>query len=134
MPDATPADVTIALDGADGCIAGARTRTSQFLTRAQSEHGLPVTARTMDLAQLVVSELVDNAFMHGRGQITLRAAPVDDRIRVEVIDEGQGAAIKIREDGPELGGWGLRVVDGVAAAWGAYEGTTHVWADVPTAR
>lgn len=84
--------------------------------------------------KLVVSELVDNAFLHGCGQIMLRAAPIDDRIRIEVIDEGQGAAIKIREDGPELGGWGLRVVDGVAAAWGAYEGTTHVWADVPTAR
>ena len=59
MPDPAPADVTIALDGAAGCIAGARDRTWQFLTRVQSEHGLPVTARTMDLARAIFAARID---------------------------------------------------------------------------
>jgi anti-sigma regulatory factor (Ser/Thr protein kinase) len=84
--------------------------------------------------KLLVTELVDNAYKHGRGQIRLRIVPLADRIRIEVIDEGQGAAIKIRENGPERGGWGLRLVDGLALAWGAYEGTTHVWVDLPIKR
>lgn len=61
-----------------------------------------------------------------------RLVSLSGRVRVEVVDEGQGAAIKIREDGPELGGWGLRLVDLLTVSWGAYEGTTHVWADIET--
>jgi anti-sigma regulatory factor (Ser/Thr protein kinase) len=90
-----------------------------------------IDAEMMDDLRLVVSELVDNAYLHGRGVIQLTVELGDDRVRVEVTDQGEGAAIKIRERGAdELSGYGLRLVDQVADAWGAYEGTTHVWADV----
>jgi hypothetical protein len=50
------------------------------------------------------------------------------------MDDGEGAAVQIREEGPELGGWGLKLVDKLALTWGAFEGTTHVWADLPADR
>jgi anti-sigma regulatory factor (Ser/Thr protein kinase) len=90
------------------------------------------SAPALDDLKLVVSELVDNAYLHGRGEIQLKLGPGEHGVRIEVIDEGQGAAIRIRERSPDqLGGFGLRLVDGLSCAWGAYEGTTHVWAELP---
>jgi anti-sigma regulatory factor (Ser/Thr protein kinase) len=107
------------------CAATARRFLEQELREA-------LTKAALDDARLVVSELVDNAYMHGHGKITLRLTRHAERVRVEVVDEGQGAAVKIRDRGPEeLGGHGLRLVDAISTAWGAYEGTTHVWADLP---
>jgi anti-sigma regulatory factor (Ser/Thr protein kinase) len=108
-----------------GCAAVARRFVEQELGEALSRAAL-------DDARLVVSELVDNAYVHGRGEISLRLTSHAERVRVEVADEGRGAALKIRERGPEdLGGNGLRLVEAISTAWGAYEGTTHVWADLP---
>lgn len=99
----------------------------------EQELGHRLDARVLEDLKLVVSELVDNAFLHGRGRIRLRVTPRRDRVRVEVVDEGRGAAIKIRRDGPDIGGWGLKLVDRLTTRWGAYEGTTHVWAELSTA-
>jgi anti-sigma regulatory factor (Ser/Thr protein kinase) len=85
-----------------------------------------------DNAALVVSELVNNAFLHGSGRIVLRTALLDGALRVEVTDEGEGNAPGIREQQESaIGGWGLRIVDTMSLRWGAYEGTTTVWAELP---
>ena len=109
-----------------------RDRTCAAVARQWLERELPtgLERRVLDDLKLLATELVVNAFIHGRGRIELQLRAFPNRVRVEVIDEGKGAAIQIREDGPELGGWGLKLVDKLSAAWGAYEGTTHVWADV----
>jgi anti-sigma regulatory factor (Ser/Thr protein kinase) len=79
-------------------------------------------------ATLLVSELVTNAVQHGRGKITLQASVNDDRLFVEVVDEGDGLERSIRErDFEKVEGWGLKTVDAAASRWGAHEGTTHVW-------
>jgi anti-sigma regulatory factor (Ser/Thr protein kinase) len=79
-------------------------------------------------AELLVSELVTNALRHGQGHIILRASLDDDRLLVEVIDEGSGFERKLhRVDFEQVGGWGLDIVDDVASRWGVHEGTTHVW-------
>jgi anti-sigma regulatory factor (Ser/Thr protein kinase) len=85
-------------------------------------------------AQMVISELVNNAYVHGTGKIELRFQLLKDRLRVEVVDEGQGAAIHVRERGPHAGGHGLNIVQTLSSSWGAFEGTTHVWAEVETSR
>jgi anti-sigma regulatory factor (Ser/Thr protein kinase) len=79
-------------------------------------------------AKLLCSELVNNAVLHGRGRVRLRAALDDDRVLVEVIDEGDGFEREARRHGfQELGGNGLTIVESEASRWGIHEGTTHVW-------
>ncbi len=87
-----------------------------------------VEAARLGTAKLLASELVTNAVLHGEGVITLRAALEDDRLLVEVIDEGTGFERVVDEQNFEkVGGWGLRIVDTEASRWGLHEGTTHVW-------
>jgi anti-sigma regulatory factor (Ser/Thr protein kinase) len=86
---------------------------------------------TLDDLKLVTTELVENALIHGKGRIVLRLEVRREALRVEVTDEGKDAAIAIRTRGLEIGGWGLVLVDRLAERWGAFEGTTHVWAELP---
>ena len=112
----------VALAREPSCGASARRLLEAHL--AQHPAGMLLDAKT------VVSELVNNAFIHGRGAIELRVSHRLNRLRIEVIDEGAGAKVRITDRGVE-GGQGLRVVDELAWRWGAREGTTHVWADLP---
>lgn len=84
---------------------------------------------SLDDLKLVVSELVDNAFLHGSGHIGLKLALCDGRVRIEVRDEGSAHGIAIRPEAPGIGGWGLRIVDRLSLAWGAAD--AHVWAELP---
>jgi anti-sigma regulatory factor (Ser/Thr protein kinase) len=85
----------------------------------------------LDRAKVMVSELVTNAVLHGRGVISLRASLDRDRLLVEVIDEGSGFERVVRERSFEdLHGRGLGIVEAEASRWGLYEGTTHVWFEI----
>jgi anti-sigma regulatory factor (Ser/Thr protein kinase) len=85
----------------------------------------------LDKAKLLVSELLTNAVLHGQGAITLRASVDENRLLVEVMDEGFGFERVAREhDFDQLGGLGLRIVDAEASRWGVHEGTTHVWFEI----
>jgi len=82
-------------------------------------------------AKLLVSELVTNAVVHGQGTITLRADIGENRLMVEVIDEGSGFEHVVHHPTFEdVHGRGLMIVDGEASRWGLYEGTTHVWFEI----
>ena len=79
-------------------------------------------------ARLLVSELVTNAVIHGRGRIELQARLDPDRLLVRVIDEGPGFTATFRElDLDTPGGHGLRIVDAEASQWGIREGAADVW-------
>ena len=80
-------------------------------------------------AELLVSELTSNAVLHGEGRtITLLAWLDDDRLLVEVIDDGSGFERELRRrEFEQVGGWGLELVEDVSSRWGVREGTTHVW-------
>jgi anti-sigma regulatory factor (Ser/Thr protein kinase) len=79
-------------------------------------------------AKLLTSELVTNAVMHGQGRIILRAGLDQDRVLIEVIDEGQGFEHELRTRSFEdLHGRGLGIVESESSRWGIHEGTTHVW-------
>jgi len=77
---------------------------------------------------LVISELVSNALVHGRGQVVLRLQLEQGTVRGEVIDQGGGFEHEIRARGPEdVSGRGLFLVEALTNRWGIHEGTTHVW-------
>ncbi len=111
---------------------GAAAQARRFVDRLL--HGHNVAREDREPALLVSSELVTNALQHGRGRIDLRLRMTGTFLRIEVIDEGRAQAPAVRQQAAdETGGWGLRIVDQLAAQWGVYEGTTHVWADVALA-
>ncbi|MCI3273564.1 ATP-binding protein [Streptomyces cylindrosporus] len=119
MPDDAPAEVTVALDGEVGCIADARARASEFLARLQSERGLPVSARAMDLTQLVVSELVTNALKYAPGPVLLQLRVAGGWVEIAVWDTDPALPTARATDAGRVGQHGLEivmaVVDGFAA-------------------
>jgi anti-sigma regulatory factor (Ser/Thr protein kinase) len=82
-------------------------------------------------AGLLVSELVTNSVQHA-GQppgapVHIRAATVDGVVRVEVHDHGHGW-VRRRAPGPRQGGFGLDIVNLLAARWGvSHDDGTRVW-------
>jgi anti-sigma regulatory factor (Ser/Thr protein kinase) len=79
-------------------------------------------------ARLLTSELVTNAVVHGRGAIGLSALLDEDRLMIEVTDEGDGFDPTVRLHGLDaVGGNGLNIVDTLASRWGIHAGSSHVW-------
>lgn len=112
-----------------------RTQDAPALARreVEREFGPELDEHVLDDAKLVVSELVANAVAHGAGDVTVRARLEDDRLRLEVSDEGSGPPVAIAEgrtDDDDYSGWGLKVVDALSVRYGAYAGSTHFWAEL----
>jgi two-component sensor histidine kinase len=105
--------------------AGWRARSA---LRQRFSNRLP--AHTLTNLIAVVTELVNNAVAHGPGKpITVTLVTGRETIRGEVADQGNPAAAipEIREGkGP-----GLEVVDKLTSRWAVYEGSTHVWFELP---
>lgn len=94
--------------------------------------GQELDSRTREKAKLLISELVTNAVVHGRGRIEIRATLIPDRLLVDVIDEGPGFTPTIRERDPETaGGDGFRIVDAEARRWGVRSAAADVWFELP---
>ena len=90
--------------------------------------GAELTGAEMDTAKLLTSELVTNAVVHGQGRIGVRGHLDQNRLLVEVIDEGSGfERLADQREFRGFGGWGLNLVDAESSRWGIHEGTTHVW-------
>jgi hypothetical protein len=110
-------DVELRLPEDDGSPALAR----EFTAKTLSRWGYP--GRHDDVI-LIVSELVANALLHGRGApvLRLRANPGPDPagpagVRVEVGDDSPVLPV-VRGSQP-VGGVGLKLVERLAAGWGA---------------
>lgn len=105
-----------------GCGGAARRLVERFLRERRLE-------ALADDARIIVSELVNNAYLHGRGRIELTVRLIcPGRVRIETTDQGS-AAVRMREaDG--YGGHGLQIVSKLAAAWGADRRPTRVWAEL----
>jgi len=83
------------------------------LVRRRLSADVPETVRGG--AELIVTELVTNAVVHGVGTIRLRLQSGAGLVRGEVIDEGPGFEVDVREHGvEEIGGRGLWLVSSLA--------------------
>ena len=100
-------------------------------TVRQRFSALPETT-LMDLLA-VVTELVNNSVEHGPAKpITLTLVVRADSIRGEVADQGNPAAAIPEIKSPiEDGKGGLTLVDKLTSEWAVYEGSTHVWFEMP---
>lgn len=114
MPGAFPVQDTVALDGDGSCIAEARHRAVDFLARVQAEHGMPVSARVMDLTQLVVSELVTNARKYAPGPVLMELRIVGAVVEVVVWDSDPVLPVARAADAGRVGQHGLEIVMAVA--------------------
>ena len=93
--------------------------------------GAALEAGELERAVIITSELVTNAVVHGHGTVVLRGELSEDRLLIEVIDEGDGFERTVREhDFETVGGWGLTIVDAEAGRWGIHGAKTHVWFEV----
>lgn len=89
-------------------------------------------ARLRD-AQLLATELVSNVIEHGKGvRIELRAELAGERLRVDIIDHGRELRPRAREQ-HEVGGLGLQLVDTLSEQWGAWDGGSSAWFQLPRA-
>jgi hypothetical protein len=82
-------------------------------------------------AELVVSELVANAVMHGWGNISLRLFATDLGLRVEVEDSNPAPPVATDGHPNRMGGFGMQIVDRLAD-WGWRPSGTGklVWAEL----
>jgi anti-sigma regulatory factor (Ser/Thr protein kinase) len=83
------------------------------------------------LTELLTSELVTNAVRHAATEIRLRVEFDAKTVRVEVTDTGK--AMPVVTPTPDVGGYGLRIVDQLAARWGVDqipENGKTVWFEV----
>ncbi|MER5200146.1 ATP-binding protein [Streptomyces sp. NPDC002755] len=114
VPDGNPAETTVALDGKDGCIARARRLTGDFLSGVRSRDGLAVSARAMDLSQLVVSELVTNALRYAPGPVLLQLRIAGAAVEIVVWDSDPMLPVPRAPDPTRVGQHGLEIVRAVA--------------------
>jgi len=92
-----------------------------------------VADRRGDL-HLLVSELVTNGVEHGtpdgEGRLELRVDAEPERVRVEVLDAGEGFEFDPRRPEPDCEtSFGLFLVDRMSDRWGydVHGGRTRVW-------
>ncbi len=103
----------------------------RFLTGVLAGWG--ASEEAIERAELLVSELVSNAVLHGgAGEVTLLATEIDavnGAYRVEVRNNGGVEPVMRRAERDHLSGRGLQLVDHLAVAWGSNttENQTAVW-------
>ena len=68
-------------------------------------------------AELVVSELVGNAVMHGWGHVVVRLFDTGDGLRIEVEDSNPAPPVTTDGHPGRVGGYGMRIVERLAD-WG----------------
>lgn len=91
-------------------LAGARR-----LARAEAESVDPDLA---DTAELVASELLTNALLHGGGRGELAVFPSGHGVRVVVVDDERRAPVVAVASDASMTGRGLRLVSALSVEWG----------------
>jgi serine/threonine-protein kinase RsbW len=86
-------------------------------------------------AELVVSELVTNSVQHAGLSaddfVRVGAAVSEGVVRLEVDNPGATGTVARRDPDSERDGFGLRIVEALADAWGvSRKGHTRVWVEL----
>ncbi|GHG28107.1 ATP-binding protein [Streptomyces filamentosus] len=93
-----------------GAIAAARAFTAEFLAAAPAVLRGPVGDERVELAQLVVSELVTNAIRHTDGPCRLLLELGSDALEISVFDQEAAAPVPRGHDPRRIGQHGVEIV------------------------
>ena len=113
------------------CDVGALGRVRAFAGETLSAWSVPP-----DDVILVVGELAANAIVHARSAFEVSLREHHGGIVAEVTDNSEHVPKVGRPDDEGVGGRGLRIVEGIARAWGFHAGVSWrkvVWAEIPLA-
>ncbi|HVF03717.1 MAG TPA: GAF domain-containing protein [Frankiaceae bacterium] len=97
---------------------------------AETLHGT-VPPDLIDDAELVASELVTNALLHGRPPVVIRIV-TDDVVRIEVEDGSRVAPVRALARPDAMTGRGLSLVSALSREWGVEQrnGGKVVWSEL----
>jgi GAF domain-containing protein/anti-sigma regulatory factor (Ser/Thr protein kinase) len=93
--------------------------------------GTPLEHRSAD-SELILTELVTNAALHGSPPVTVGVQVLDDLARFEVADGSSGTPLGLVHGSESMTGRGLMLVEALSDRWGV-DRRTHgklVWAEV----
>lgn len=113
-PDEQLMRIGHALRDENGCIAQARDHAAAFLDSAGTDHQVPVSDRTRDLTQLVVSELVTNSRKYAPGPILMELRLTTRAVEVVVWDSDPTVPEARTADPARIGQHGLEIVKAIA--------------------
>ncbi|OEJ36097.1 ATP-binding protein [Streptomyces subrutilus] len=106
----------IALDGSEP-IAEARRAARSFMTSVQAVHGFPVSERAMSMVELVVSELVTNAYKYAPGPCLLELEVGDGVVEISVWDTAEVLPAASPADPGRVGQHGLEIAMAVCRSF-----------------
>ncbi|MDQ2826478.1 MAG: ATP-binding protein [Actinomycetota bacterium] len=92
-----------------------------------------VAAEVVDTVELLTSEIVTNAILHGRAGPKLIVEIDDGVVRVGVHDMGPDVPVRRIARADDVSGRGVVIVDELASAWGVEPelgGGKRVWFEV----
>lgn len=121
--------VRISLPAGTLAVPAARRFTSETLRAWQ------VALRTIEIAELIVSELVGNAVEHGGGTADLGLSRLDDVVRVDVVDRSPDLPVMFTPRPVDDRHRGLLIVAALSTRWGSVRVAAgkSVWAELPCA-
>jgi PAS domain S-box-containing protein len=102
----------------------------------RARHAVVRTCQAWDIpeaanAELVVSELVANAVLHGYGHVSLQLYDTGDGLRIEVEDGNPAPPVTTDGHPGRVGGFGMQIVERLADwGWRQSRGGKLVWAKV----
>ncbi|MFF1519532.1 ATP-binding protein [Streptomyces sp. NPDC058305] len=112
--DGEPVETTVALPDEGQSIAEARQLAAAFLGRVRADHLPEISKQTVELTQLVVSELVTNARKYAPGPILLRLRILAAMLEISVWDTAPHFPIAKSPDPGRIGQHGLEIVMAIA--------------------
>ncbi|MFL6090277.1 MAG: ATP-binding protein [Aeromicrobium sp.] len=124
--DSPTLDARLELDDEPASVPLARSLLTQLLGQWEMED-------FVDLASLLITELVANAIRHVPGGCAVEVTRRGDALRMTVLDSGPGMPDLQRPGLSAFGGRGLHIVAALASAWGVEhleDGSKAVWAEL----
>lgn len=107
-------ETTVVLDNSGHSIAAGRHFAIAFLDQARLHRRTAVSTKTVELAQLVVSELVTNAHKYAPGPVQLRLRLIAASLEISVWDSQPDLPAARSADPARIGQHGLEIVTAIA--------------------